>query len=226
MCAIIGSFDTTKLHELIKLNSYRGSHSYSFSLYDTYTGTLTLIKQGLGNIDLSLVEVPQRQYGVVHVQAPTTESNSINSIHPARMDLISTFQVSKDVKHEVYEKCLWHNGILKEDVVKKLQEHSGDIKWDTMLMLLELYANGWYALDKLDGSFSCLYYATNNMYLFRNEISPMFIDDKLNVSSTKFESSKATEANKVLMMNFENKTASPIFSFKTVENPYFFGDEV
>lgn len=226
MCAIIGSFDTKKLHELVSLNSYRGSHSYSFSVYDTYTGTLVLRKRNLGTIDLSKIEVPYRHYGVVHIQAPTTDSKDLESVHPARLDLISTWQVDKDNKHEQYKQYLWHNGILKEDTIKQLQDRNGLVKWDTMLILLGLASDGWYSIGKLDGSFSCLYYVGGSLYLFRNEISPMFIDDDMNISSTKFAGSRATDPNKVLMMNFSTKTASPIFTFKTVENPYFFGDEV
>ena len=224
MCAIVGSFDTNTLLNLVDLNSYRGSHSYSFSLVDTYTNVLNIQSRGLGEIDKKIINVPERHYGIVHIQAPTTDERSLDSIHPARADFISSYRVDKNTVHEQYNICLWHNGIMKDETVKELQKSSGNIKWDTMLMLCELMSHGWAALDKFDGTFSCLFYANRGMYLFRNEISPMFIDSDLNISSTRFSGSKETEPNKVLKMEFDHKSAAPIHSFKTVENPYYFGE--
>jgi hypothetical protein len=225
MCAIVGSFNTETLHTLITLNSYRGCHSYSFSLYDTYLQRLTVHKKALGEVDISSINVPPRSYGIVHVQAPTTSSITLDSVHPACLGPLSSFTINKDTKHEEYDQCLWHNGIIKADCVKELQKRNGVIDWDTRLMLLELYAHGWYSLDRFDGSFSCLYYSQGGLYLFRNEISPMFIDSDLNISSTKFAGSTPTEANKVLKIEHSSKTAAPIFTFKTVENPYYFAEE-
>lgn len=224
MCAIVGSFNTEKLRELVKLNLYRGSHSYSISLYDTYLNRLTIVKRNIGEIDLNDVVVPSRNYGIVHVQAPTTSAKDLDSVHPARAGFISSFTVDKNTKHEFYEEALWHNGILKENTVVELQQHIGLIEWDTLLLLSELSHDGWNALNNIDGTFSCLYYNRGSCYLFRNEISPMFIDDELNISSTKFAGSKSTEPNKVLKIEFDYKTAAPIFTFKTVENPYYFGE--
>lgn len=224
MCAIVGSFDTNKLHELVKLNMHRGSYSYSFSLYDCYTGRLIVMKQDFGEPDFSIINVPQRTYGVVHVQAPTTESTSMESIHPATAYPLSTFTKDKHNVLKEFNTCLWHNGILKESAIKKLQQSNGEVKWDTMLMLCELIGSGWSSFSKFDGSFSCLFYNNYSMFLFRNEISPMFIDDELNISSSRFQGSRETEANKVLKMEFDFKSAAPIFTFKTIENPYYFGD--
>lgn len=225
MCAIVGSFNTEKLQELVKLNLYRGSHSYSFSLYDTYLQRLTIIKRNIGEIDLDEINVPSRHYGIVHVQAPTTSARDLDSVHPARAEFISSFTVDKNTKHEEYKEALWHNGILKEDTIVKLQQRYGRISWDTLLLLTELSVNGWSALDNIDGTFSCFYYNNGGCYLFRNEISPMFIDNELNISSTKFSNSQATEPNKVLKLEFDYKTAAPIHTFKTVENPYYFGEQ-
>jgi len=224
MCAIVGSFDTDTLLDLIEINSYRGSHSYSFSILDTYTGIMTICKRELGDIDRSSIVIPERHYGIAHIQAPTTDARGLESVHPARANLISSYRVDKNTLNEQYSTCIWHNGIMKDDTIKELQKTSGDIKWDTMLMLCELMSEGWQALDKFDGTFSCLFYNSGSMYLFRNEISPMFIDNNMNISSTKFLGSRATEPNKVLRMEFEHKTAAPIYTFKTVENPYYFGE--
>lgn len=226
MCAIVGSFDRDKLIELIELNSYRGSHSYSFSLYDTYLNRLTVIKREVGEIDKSIINIPNRCYGIAHIQAPTTEARDDSAIHPALAEMESFYTVSKDTVERSYRYALWHNGILKSDFCKKLQERHGLINWDTNLLLCELLSDGFHSLDKIDGSFSCLFYANGTLHLFRNEISPMFVDKELNMSSTKFDGSEPTQPNKVLKVELHNKTIAPIISFKTVENPYFFGDDV
>ena len=69
------------------------------------------------------------------------------------------------------------------------------------------------------------YFGYNSLQLFRNEISPMFIDEDHNISSTKFEGSKPLEPN-VIWEFHPGKTLIGIGYFKTVENPYFFMDEV
>ena len=80
-------------------------------------------------------------------------------------------------------------------------------------------------LDDIDGTFSCVYYGPGTLQLFRNEISPMFIDKDHNISSTKFEGSTPLEPN--IIWEFRpGVSLNKISSFKTVENPYFFMDEV
>lgn len=209
MCAIVGSFSKDKLIELIELNSYRGSHSYSFStltpLYD-----LKVRAKGLGTINYDDIDLPYGYYGIVHVQAPTTEAKTLDSIHPA-MDGWMTY--------------LWHNGIIKANNVKKLQDlYGNDTNWDTQLLLRAINTSV-DELNGVDGSFSCLWFNGAAAYLFRNDISPMFYDRDLNISSTKFEGSISTPANKLLLMDLETKGLYNKGEFKTVENPYFFGDE-
>ena len=76
-------------------------------------------------------------------------------------------------------------------------------------------------LSEIDGTFSCLYANNNSLFLFRNEISPMFIDKDFNLSSTKFAGSKATEPNELLIVDLSNKKLNTKFTFTTKENPYF-----
>ena len=57
-------------------------------------------------------------------------------------------------------------------------------QWDTGLMHDWLINKK--SLDYIDGTFACLRYKNGKLYIFRNEISPLFIDDELNISSTKF----------------------------------------
>ena len=211
MCAIVGSFNKDKLIELIELNSYRGSHSYSFSTFDVESGTMVVRQKALGAINYDHINIPtNHHYAVVHIQAPTTEAKNTSTIHPA----------------EEEDTLLWHNGIVKANHVKVLQSRFGnDTGWDTKLLLRAVnYSKD--ELNRVDGSFSCLWYACGGMYLFRNSISPMFYDANLNISSTKFEDSISTPANKILHMDFKTGALYNRYDFATVENPYFFGDEI
>ena len=58
MCAIVGSFQLDKLKELIKLNSYRGSHSYSISFYDIENRTLNNVIKDFGELDVDTIRRP------------------------------------------------------------------------------------------------------------------------------------------------------------------------
>lgn len=210
MCAIVGSFDSDTLKELIKLNSYRGQHSHSFSILNPVDRVFTVVKQEMGPVQENTIIIPPGWYGVVHVQAPTTDNKNLDSIHPA------TFVGDH----------LWHNGILKTDQIKKLHNKHKWLKdWDTLLLMHEIINEGWDGLNDIDGSFSCLMHRGRELFLFRNEISPMFVDSKLNISSTRFEGSSPTEPNKVMLMRFDSKLLDPVAEFRTVENPYYFGDD-
>jgi hypothetical protein len=50
----------------------------------------------------------------------------------------------------------------------------------------------------------------------------MFIDDEMNISSTKFTNSSSTQPDKVYKLDLQNGTYAPIYTFATVENPYYF----
>lgn len=216
MCAIVGSFDTKKLRDLVVLNSYRGQHSHSISYYNIETKLMT-VTQNLGELPLDDINIPEGHYGICHIQAPTTEAKDSSSIHPATL-------FDGTAIH-----ALWHNGIVKDSSVQKLKEelHTPQTTWDTELILRKLATSG--SPDNIDGTFSCLWYRPTEMgrgdlILFRNEISPMFIDSDMNISSTKFENSTSTKANYMLKMDMVERTLQPVGVFKTVENPYFFWD--
>ncbi len=207
MCAIVGSFDKAKLVELIKLNTYRGSHSWSLSEYDLKSGNVDT-KRGLGDFDESALDsLTEGNYYIAHTQAPTTDAKSDDNIHPSKYE----------------DSLLWHNGIIKDYFVTKMQDglNRPHQPWDTAL-LNEWVSKGM-ALDDVDGTFSCLRYRKGQLTLFRNEISPMFMDEDWNLSSTKFEGSKPTKPGVKLWMDFEFKKLEEIKAFKTKENPYFFG---
>ena len=209
MCSIIGSFNKDVIVDLVKLNLYRGQHSYSYSYYDPKTKIITYMRKDLGSIPVEDILVPEGQYCIAHMQAPTTDNKSFNSIHPA-----------------IYgpsQSCLWHNGIVKDlcvkDMMKGLKETNS---WDTYLILKQFEMQR--TLNGIDGTFSCLYYkAEEGLKLFRNEISPMFFDNDFNISSTKFDNSQSLEPN--IVWNFiPGECIINESTFTTVENPYFFMD--
>ena len=203
MCSIIGSFDKDKLVELADLNRYRGEHSHSLYVFCPETYGIKFQHKALGSLNFNEHELPSG-YMVAHQQAPTTKKWN-NNIHPAEWN----------------NNLLWHNGIIKAPTVKRLKElHKTDETWDTKLML--------YSLDKfhdplesIDGSFSCLWMRGPELMLFRNEISPMFIDDDFSISSTKFKGAKSTEANTMYFFDIKYRQLGEDRKFLTVNNPYY-----
>lgn len=209
MCSIIGSFDLKVVEELALLNLYRGQHSHSIACINQYTGSLDYLHRDFGPLNLSIIDECYRyeHYYICHQQAPTTSNKDRGSIHPA------SYQ----------ESLLWHNGIIKDYYVKKMKEDlKSDSTWDTMLILQKLSRDN--NLDNIDGTFSCVEYHDSQIYLFRNEISPLFIDKYCNISSTKFNGCESVEPNKVWNFNLKSLSLDYIFSFNTFENPYYFGE--
>lgn len=207
MCSIIGSFDKDTIVDLCELNAYRGQHSHSISYYDVVTNEFDQIIKKLGPIDYNDINPEDNEYIIVHMQAPTTDAKDIDTIHPAQID----------------EDVLWHNGIIKAKEIEFLKKKYGvTSEWDTYILLKHMMSEG--TPDGIDGTFSCLWYDSYRLYLFRNEISPMFIDDKFNISSTKFKNSLPTQQNSILLFEPGLKNIVPILHFNTVENPYYFGD--
>ena len=206
MCSIVGSFSKNKIVELCELNAYRGTVSHSISYYDVVNNRFTFISRNKGKLDYADIVIPDKNhYCIVHMQAPTTDNSNI---HPAGVN-----------RH-----YLWHNGIIKADEVKRLQEVlDEDSTWDTELLLQYMIYKE--TPEGVDGSFSCVYHDGYRLYLFRNEISPMFIDDKFNISSTRFGGSKATQSNVMLLFEPALKNLLPVVYFNTVTNPYYFDIE-
>ena len=208
MCSIFGSFSRDKIVELANLNMYRGQHSYSFSYYDPEIKNITYMQRSFGPIPLDKINIPEGQYCIAHMQAPTTDNKSASFIHPAMIG----------------NGYLWHNGIIKDRWIKETIpdiELSDFNTWDTYLILRQYGKTK--DLNNIDGTFSCLYYQVDEgLQLFRNEISPMFIDDDSNISSTKFSNSRSLAPNIVWKFVPGQPDISKLHEFKTVENPYFF----
>ena len=215
MCSITGSFDLNKLQELIDLNNYRGVHSHSITVFepggllDTFYVATNLLYQdkGMGPLELDNHDLSKFEdcYFLVHQQAPTTDSNTIHSIHPAKTE----------------DTMLWHNGIIKAKQVEELQKkYNTKCTWDTMLMLKQI--NDIKAPHDIDGTFSCVMFDGDQLSLFRNEISPLFYDSKLNISTTKFDNSERVEPNNMYLISLLNNQLVKYDEFTTVENPYYF----
>ena len=211
MCSIFGSFSIDKIRKLAALNSYRGQHSYSYSYYDPEERKITYMRRNLGTLPIDEIDIPEGQYCIAHMQAPTTSNKTYEYIHPAG---------HRDGDSIVY---LWHNGIIKEKSIKEMQERLGVNKsWDTYLILYQYYNIN--SLNNIDGTFSCVYYQEDTgLKLFRNEISPLFIDKDHNISSTKFDQSTPLKPNIIWRFN-PGESIIEIDTFNTVENPYFFTD--
>lgn len=206
MCSIVGSFKKDKLIELCKLNEHRGQHSHSVSYYDIVTGEIS-VQRASGPINYDYIRQRSLVYMIVHMQAPTSEGAASN-IHPAYHD----------------GRFLWHNGILKQTYIQQLKESLNEVcSWDTFLMLKAITQDREY-LNQLDGSLSCLLYDHEKLYLFRNEISPMFYDENLNISSVSFHGSKPTPPNQLHHMDFNFSELFAVKNFMTKFNPYYLGE--
>lgn len=203
MCGIFCSSNKEMLVKLASLNQYRGAHSYS--VYDTATTELT---KAFGEFNADAVK-DDGEYYVCHVQAPTTAARGLESVHPAASPMGS---------------LLWHNGIVKDYDVKRLQEQfNTDCEWDTQLLLTGLTSPGWTTfLSTVNGSFACILVETDMVYVFRNEISPLFYDKDMNLSSVKFEGSEPVPPNTMFALDLVNKSLNPFVKFETFEQPFFF----
>lgn len=215
MCSIVGSFSKKTLIDLCELNAYRGQHSHSISYFNPEQ-SVYYTQKNFGVIDYDKIDPAKGDYIIAHMQAPTTDNKNSDCIHPA-------------CNNPYADDMLWHNGIIKEKEVERLREkYQLTSTWDTYILLHHLIVGG--SLSDIDGSFSCLWFDDSSLgyhglKLFRNEISPMFIDDNANISSTKFEGSIATEPNVILGFNpFSDQTLTVMDRFETKENPYYFGD--
>lgn len=204
MCAIFGSFDKDTFYELMRANSYRGSHSYSISYYDGKQ--VDVVEKGFG--EMPVKDLDDSYYYIGHVQAPTTDSKDIDSIHPA-----------KD-KGDL----LWHNGIIKDYQIRKWQdEWHKEWRWDTKWLLYLLNTGDTErVLSEADGSFACLWYGKYNptLYLFRNDNCPMHIRGH-EFSSTKYEGFEPIESEQFYQFSIESGWVEHYNRFKTKNTFYW-----
>jgi asparagine synthetase B (glutamine-hydrolysing) len=204
MCALIGAQTKDEFLRLHELNKYRGevSHSvaqFSFDEYGVAQKASLVSAPGV----LAPEVVPEDQVNsliIGHTQAPTTGTGNI---HPAHY---------KDA-------MLWHNGIIKQGQYES---------WDTEHILKTVYHRGFGSLSDIDGTFACFLYMDAKLYVFRNEISPLFWDHTTSsFSSTKTSGMTAVNPNTVYAIEpcihlSDRFCLRYVASFTTKENPYFF----
>lgn len=202
MCGLFAAKTKRELVELAKSNIHRGSRTHSVSTFND--GRLTVQKYK-GSFDAT--NVPETaDFFIVHVQAPTGTSAKA---HPA-------------VVGPINGECtyVWHNGILK-DVYMQNQSFK---EWDTQHIAEHLRFER--DLNELDGSFACFSYDGKHSQLsvFRNEISPMFMNEDTNAfSSTKtILTPYPIDPNKVFNIDLKTFKMTVSQEFKTLNNPYFF----
>lgn len=202
MCGIFGSFDKNKFEELREMNLYRGNFTHSLARVKLDGSLPTSLIKGTKKPEIPDLE--EYDFYIGHCQAPTSrDGKNPDNAHPA-----------------VYENSyLWHNGIIKDQCIKEMQELlNSAVAWDTLL--LNKYITKDYDLSNIDGSFACVWIKDNKLHLFRNLISPLYIDENLNFSSVKFEGSKPLKAECIFVVQ-ENKLIQTDLTFSTKNNPYF-----
>lgn len=208
MCSIIGSFNRHTFKDLVELNRYRGEHSHSLAVIDLDAGLVALHRgfSGIPNqaIDKVFANYPGC-YIVGHMQAPTTDAKDESAIHPAR---------------DTHDAHLWHNGIIKEDCIAQMQRTLGDdTPWDTAL--LNRWISEGHSLNDVDGSFACMRHDhTNGLTLFRNALSPLFLNAALDLSSTKFAGAAPVTENVVWRLDLEYGRKESISTFSTKNTFY------
>lgn len=204
MCSIFGSYDKTIISELALLNASRGTLSHSIALFNE-VGSLEQLIRATG----PLLEIPDwNGYILCHQQAPTTQE--LDTIHPSNYR----------------DNLLWHNGIIKEGYLKMLIDSSRDTnEWDTHHLNRIISIEGLDGLSNIRGSFTCIRYdTTRTLSMFRNHISPMFIDGA-NISSVPFSSnSKPIDVNHEYIHDFTTKTWIKGREFINIETPFFYFD--
>jgi hypothetical protein len=214
MCALFGSYNKDKFLELLEINSYRGSFSYSYAIIHNDYSIVDF--KDFGTFDkVRFNEYADNAYFLGHVQSPTAGlERNYSRIHPA---IKNTFR-------------LWHNGIIKAKHVEEMQRKlDSDNMWDTQLLLDTVITDNILnplELSNIDGAFSCALLNINvSLMLFRNTTSPLFYNDSLDISSTKFVGSEKTHPNIVYNMDLTNRTMSKLAKFENINTPYYFAGE-
>ena len=212
MCGLFASRDMRVLKDLFRLNSRRGQRSISQTEFFATSDGVSIHDIHQNALDILLVP-SSAEFNLVHIQAPTTGSPCI---HPSILDM-DDGSVS----------ALWHNGILKEDTIRRLQDAmSDDNPWDTHLLHLGLVQSGPECADEylseVDGSFACFWYYKGQLYFFRNVIAPLFMDESLSFSSVNFTGAGPIPAGVIWKLDLAANTISDTgIRFSTKNNPYY-----
>jgi len=202
MCGIYLAQNKLDFHELALANSYRGNDTSSISVIDL-NGNISTAKFNNGYNKSQLDEFDESYilFIIGHTQSATTKDSVA---HPVTLG----------------DSHLWHNGVIKAESIRDMQSVTGlETSFDTELMLNYIDNVGFNGLNDIDGGFSCFYYTEGKLFIFHNSVSPLFVGDNT-FSSVKLKNMKAVEVDKVFRIG--TVVMTPIFEFKTKNNPFFF----
>lgn len=216
MCGIFAAINKTDLTTLAQANAYRGEHSHSITGF--YFGenkrktksTIGPTVRRLGKFNPDAIT--DCDFYVAHIQAPTSGApKDMSTVHPAQMN----------------SSYLWHNGIIKEHECDRLRaKHQIDEKWDTMLLLKEIYYSGECLdnLSEINGSFACVAYVWDQLFVFRNALAPMFFGPGCLSSVRTSLTPNQVKSERFYHLDFDHDVSKPhldeVGRFKTKENPY------
>ena len=215
MCAIIASKDPEKVLELIEVNSYRGSFSWSITGIDE-NYMVAVQEKGFGEFPeeefrFLASKCDEGLYWVCHVQAPTNGLiEEYDRIHPV------------EISHEM----LWHNGIIKDKWVKEaMEDYDLDDNFDTRALLTHISASNRLdeALVDVDGSFACVYLKEGEyLKVFRNSASPLHCFGT-DFSSVKFGDMESINSNVIYDIDLDVMETQPEGTFDNINEPFYFG---
>lgn len=218
MCSIFGSFDKNKVKELIKLNEYRGTFSYSLTFLPT-NGSANVMVKGFGKIPDDILDMCNDGYFLGHCQAPTNGLvQDYNRIHPC---------VFKPHNSD-YNMYLLHNGIIKPPYVDAINKQlNTNYQWDTQAFAESINQIGLIpTLNSVEGSFACVMFNHIGDWfkMFRNTVAPLFVDDDLNISSTLFNGNNARiiQPNIIYHIDLPEREIVPQHCFNNQHKPFFF----
>lgn len=99
---------------------------------------------------------------------------------------------------------LYLGNVAHDDLFRLRGKHFNALGLFHDLLLKELTASNWTDnICKIKSSISCIFIEDGEYYLFRDEKIPMYIDDKMTISSHKFDGASLLPPNKVFVIDFE-----------------------
>ncbi len=207
MCGIALSVDPVQLDELVKLNTPRGARIHSVARINQ-DNVLTWLTKEPG--PLESVSKAYEHLGslvITHQAAPTSDIGAL--AHPAQYG--GTY--------------LWHNGIIKQAELDGLKGSTQIVSdWDTEVLLVAIDRNDGIP-PILEGSFACLYLAHNLLWAFRNELVPLYVNDR-SISSVPFEDAEELSPGVMYRVDQipDGIDVVAVSQFELTHNPYFQGE--
>ena len=207
MCSIFGSFNRVVLSELVHMNQFKGTFSYSLTQGDR-------THKDFGTFNQSTIALIGKsdEYMIGHVQAPTGGMvEDTTRIHPT----------------SIGSSLLWHNGLITPRGITYLQTKlESDEEFDTKLLHEYFVKNNFTGLGEIEGLFTCVFKHGNEFYVFRTKHGKLYVNDDLDISSERFKDSKCINYDTVYRMDFERMKLQPVSKFKTKRFNYIIEGEM